>query len=314
MAERNNPGYRRAVLAVEQAQLALTRLEADQTVRAGALSLEQAQGVLATAKSARDAARRKLRLEVRRAFYTLLSAGRQQKVAREALAQAEEYRRAILNRRRTGAGIDLDVLGAERAYAEAAAGVTRADTGVYLAQETVSDLLRWPEGMSLAAVEVGAGEAAPLPEVADAVARALAASPEVRQARAGVAAAELAVKLTENDYTSELAQRAARLKLDEARLALDEAEHGVALQVRKALADGRLAESAVVVAGKVEAAAAEAYRAAKVRFEVGHAVADDLLTAQVRLYQARQASVQAALDRDLAGTVVVSLTGEGEEQ
>ncbi|MGE5508787.1 MAG: TolC family protein [Chitinophagales bacterium] len=310
LAEQNNPGYRRALLAVDQAQLALTRLRADQTVRAGALSLEQAEEALSTAQTAREAARRRLRLDVRRAFYTLFTAGRQQKVARDGLAQAEEYRRTILSRRKSGAGIDLDVLAAERAYAEAAAGVTRADTGAELAEQTLRDLLRWPAGRPLALGETVSGEKQTLPGTDEAIARALAASPEVAQARAGVAAAELAVKLAENDYTPDLVRRAAALKLEEARLALDDAEHGVALQVRKALADVRLAESAAQVAAKAESAAAEAYRAAKVRFDVGHAVADDLLTAQIRLYQARQAGLQASLDRDLAATAVLALIGE----
>lgn len=306
-AEASNPGYRRAGLAMDQAELALARLEADRSVKAGALALEQARGAVATARTARDAARRKLRLEARRAYYTLLTARRQQVVAREAMAQAEQQRRIILGHRGPGAATQLDVLNAERAVSEAVAGVQRADTGARLAELALLDLVGWPADVAVTLDEQAAGKPEPWPEEATAVSLALERSPEVRQAREGWQAARLSLSLTENDYTPDLSRKAAAARLADAALAVEEAERRVTLQVRRALAEARLAEAEVEVAAKTVAAATEGDRAARVRFDVGLSVTDELLTAQVRLFQARQAALQARLDLDLARATLDSL-------
>ncbi|MGE5623649.1 MAG: TolC family protein [Methanocella sp.] len=309
-AEAENPTYRRAVLAVEQAELALARLTADQAVKANALGLEQAEGALATAKVAREMALRKLRLEVRRAHYTLLTGRKQQGVAREALEQARDQKRLIDGRRAAGAATALETLSAERALAEAEAGVERAGTAARLASLTLADLLgREPEA-GLEPVEPGEAEPATLPAEAAAVASALELSPEVRQAREAVGAARVSLGLTANDYTPELVRKAAATRLSDALLAVDEVERRVGRDVRRALAEVGLATVGIETAERGEAAAAEAYRAAKVRFEVGQSVTDELLAAQVRLFQARQAVLQARLDRDLALTTLASLVGE----
>lgn len=309
-AEAENPTYRRAILAVEQAELALARLQADRTVKANALGLEQAEGALATAKVARAMALRKLRLEVRRAYYTLLTGRKQQGVAREAWEQAREQKRLLDGRRGSGAATALDALNAERALAEAQAGVARAGTAARLASLTLADLLgRAPDGELDPSEPAGDGLLT-LPGEAEAVASALELSPEVRQAREAVGAARVGLKLTENDYTPELARKAAAARLAEALLAVDEVERRVGREVRRALAEVGLAGVAVEAAERGEVAATEAYRAAKVRFDVGLSVTDELLAAQVRLFQTRQAVLQARLDRDLARTALASLIGE----
>jgi outer membrane protein TolC len=309
-AETGNPAYRRAVLAVDQADLALARIKADQSVKAGALALEQARGAVATARVGRDATRRKLRLDVRRAYYTLLTARRQEQVAREALALAEESRRIILGRRGPGASTQLDVLNAERVAAEAEAGSTRAVIGVHLAELSLADLLGWAAGTPLALEEKGAGEGVELPEEGAAAAQALEHSPEVRQTREALQAARVGLSLTENDYTPELTRKAAAERVDEAALTAVEAERRMALQARRALAEAQVAEAGVAAAGKAVTAAAEGFRAARVRLDAGLSVTDELLTAEVRLTQARQAELQARLDRDLARAALFSLIGE----
>ncbi|MGE5553503.1 MAG: TolC family protein [Betaproteobacteria bacterium] len=308
-AETGNPGYRRACLAVDQAELALERLRADQAVRAGALALQQAVGTKATAQVAQEAARRRLWLDVRRAYYTLLTAHKQREVAREALEQVKEQDRAVKRRRAAGAATQLDVLAIQRALAEATAGVERAETGVRLAELNLLDLLGWPADTQVE-LDQGVTDFVAVPGEAAAIRLALERSPELRQTREAVEAARLGVSLAENDYTPELARKAAELKLEEARLAAEEVERRLALQVRRVLADLELAETQVEAAVKATAAAAEGWRAAQVRFEAGVSGTEELLAAQVRLTQARQAELQARLDYDLARTGLFSLIGE----
>lgn len=310
VAEQGNPAYRRACLAVDQAGLALARLQADAAVRANALALQQAQSAQATAEVAREAADRKLWLDVQRAYYTLLAARRQQRLAREALDQAQEQLRVAQRRLGSGAGTRLEVLNAERVAAEAEAGVAKADVGARLAELGLQDLLGWPSDRPLAVDEHAPADTRSVPEEEIAVRLALERSPEARQAREAVAAARLAVSLGENDYTPGLAQKLAAARLSEAELLAEEAERRVALQVRRALAELRAAEAGVKAAAKATAAATEGHRAARVRFDTGATGLDEVLAAQVRLFQARQAELQARLDLDLARTAVFSLVGE----
>ncbi|HHW13815.1 MAG TPA: TolC family protein [Firmicutes bacterium] len=310
VAEQGNPAYRRACLAVDQAGLALARLQADAAIRANALALQQAESAKATAEVAREAAGRKLWLDVQRAYYTLLTARRQQQLAREALDQAQEQLRVAQRRLGSGAGTRLEVLNAERVAAEAEAGVAKADTGARLAELTLRDLLGWPSGKPLVLDEHAPSDFRPVPEEEAAVRLALERSPEVRQAREAVAAARLAVSLGENDYTPDLAQKLAAARLAEAQLGAEEAERRMALQVRRALAELGLAETGVKAAVKATAAAVEGHRAARVRFDTGATGLDEVLAAQVRLFQARQTELQARLDLDLARTAVFSLIGE----
>jgi outer membrane protein TolC len=247
---------------------------------------------------------------VRRAYYTLLTAHRQEQVAAEALTLAGESRRLILGRRGLGAATQLEVLNAERVVAEAEAGSVRAATGVHLAELSLGDLLGWAAGTPLLLAEDPAGEEAALPGEEAAAAQARERSPEVRQVREALQAARVGLGLTENDYTPALARQAAATRVDEAALAVAEAERRVGLQARRALAEVPVAEAGIAAAEKAATAAAEGYRAARVRLGAGVAVTDELLGAQVRLVQARQAELSARLDRDLARTALFSLIGE----
>jgi outer membrane protein TolC len=309
-AEHGNPTYLRAGLALEQAELALAKLQADRAVQPAALSLRQAEGGRAAAFVAKDAARRKLRLDVRRAYYSLLTARKQQEVAAEAVGQAKEQLRVIRGRQSEGAMVKLDVLNAEKAGAEAETGQTRADNGARVAALTLADLLGMPPDGPLQLDGSPPETKRVIPEEEIAINLAGSNSFELKQATEAQAAAELAEELTDNDYTPELIKKSAASRVQDAKLAVEEVRRRLALQVRRALSDAQVAEAGLNLAGKSVIAAQEAYRAAKVRFDAGLWVADELLTAQVKLFQTKQAELQARLDLDLARAAIFSLIGD----
>ncbi len=150
----------------------------------GALENNQASAEKETAASrgSRERLRQQLVLEASQAFLTAATAGAGVRVAEEALAQQQAFARAAQSRMEAGSAARLDVLKAELTVSEAEAALLAARNREKLAREALVTLTL-DERFRTATLQGVGDSMADLPAETAAVARALAARPDLEALR-----------------------------------------------------------------------------------------------------------------------------------
>ncbi|MCX6366557.1 MAG: efflux RND transporter permease subunit [Armatimonadetes bacterium] len=338
----------------------LVRLNRGQRFAAGPATiqgayLEQAQyaasatlpldivGLLSTAKSAAqldeliaqlgvEKARQEVSLDVRLACYELTRGQALLQVAKAAQETAQQRLKDAEASQRAGIAPRLDVLRAQTGLAEAQQRLLQAENGVALARAALATKLVLPLETALSLAELALPNKTDANEADEVVLRnqALAQRPELLQARAGIRASELGVKLAQRSLlpsmgislggqynpnagalsVRDIAQVAvgitvplsdggmararrqqAEAEKESAQAALSQAEEAVALEVRQAVLNTRDAEARLAVALQVEATAQEAARLSRVKYNAG--VSEGTVSPLLDLADAQAALTQA---------------------
>jgi outer membrane protein TolC len=338
----------------------LVRLNRGQRFAAGPATiqgayLEQAQyaasatlpldivGLLSTAKSAAqldeliaqlgvEKARQEVALDVRLACYELTRGQALLQVAKAAQETALQRLKDAEASQRAGIAPRLDVLRAQTGLAEAQQRLLQAENGVALARAALATKLVLPLETALSLAELALPNKTDANEADEVVLRnqALAQRPELLQARAGIRASELGVKLAQRSLlpsmgislggqynpnagalsVRDIAQVAvgitvplsdggmararrqqAEAEKESAQAALSQAEEAVALEVRQAVLNTRDAEARLAVALQVEATAQEAARLSRVKYNAG--VSEGTVSPLLDLADAQAALTQA---------------------
>lgn len=285
-------------------------------------------------------------LEVRRAYFQLLTAQAMAEVARGGADIARKHLDLTNVMLQAGTASERDVRASEADLAEAEQGVLKADNGVALARANLNRLM----GRDPAADMVAAAPP-PLPAVPEAstegIAQALARRPEIRQVEENLRAALAGVSLarTQNQPTLSARATAARqtpsafvdenyfaailmltwtpfdtpqmqsdVKEAHARAAqlealLEDARLGVRLDVEKAWRDLREARARIDTADRQVASAQAAYDVSELRYQAGKATQIEVSSALFDLVKARGNRTQATFDLHIAAADYAHATG-----
>jgi outer membrane protein TolC len=275
-----------------------------------------------------------LALEAREAFLAGRRAEALGEVTRRGLELARENVRLTRLLKERGLQAEVDVLEAERAEAEAEAGLLQAENGAALARANLNRVMGRPVDSPLELEPEG--ELPGEPEDLQALtARAVDARPEVLTLRHNIAAAEAGVRLARaagrprvdleaayalqtetalvpksgvaagvtitapiwNGAVNRYTVREAQERLEQLRAAVTALEQGIALEVQRQRLAMQEARARMAVADRAVAAAEKAFEITRLRLERGRAVQVEVLNSRLSLQRAL--ADRAAAENDL---------------
>lgn len=283
------------------------------------LGVESAEADLAAARS-------RIALRAREAYYDLVQAQGQLTIAQKTLEQLEENKRVVDRMFQVGSAPRADVLRLDASLAQGQQNLLTSENQLRVAQVALNLVMNREAGGELRADEVVETPAFDM-AIADARARAKEQRPELNSIAHQVAAAERATKAAQGALLPSLSlqyhyQReadpgafsqgedswwvggfarfelpvglgnVARVQQAKAQAAsaargLESSQNAVLLEVEQAHAAFEIARKGIDLAERQLAAAEESYRQVEVRYRNGEAAQVDLLDAQARLTAAR---------------------------
>jgi len=239
-----------------------------------------------------------LDLQVTNAFVGGLAAERFLALAQNAAGRAEDQVALANKLYQAGMAAFKDVLDAEAKRAEVLAGVVSARKGLELARIGLARLTGLAPGDLPSLDPAGASNAAPVINVAEAIAAATSNRYEAMQAREYVALAELNLELAQTypsgSYSALQAEAQLRSALYGQQAQLEELE----FQVRVAQLDLDAARQLTVLYEPAVVAAREGLRLAGLRYEAGMAINLEVLVAGLNLASA-EANYQNAIYQEM---------------
>lgn len=283
--------------------------------------------------------RNEIVLQVKQAFYDVLRAQELVKVAEEALQNAEIRRKLAQAAVDAGVSPKLDVMRAEAAVAAAQQAVIAARNALQLTKAAFNNVLgrRVDEPVELLPADEPEPETADFNQYLQ---EALSKRPEMIQANLGVSLAEKQVTAAKRDQLPSVVVRGqwdfnlktstfqpressfttiaalqfkiwdsgqtqgrieqARADVDKAKITIENAREGIALEVRNAYLSLQEAREKVAAAEKGLQAATESLRVARLRYEAGVSTQLELSDAELAYTQAEQNLVNARYDLRVA--------------
>lgn len=283
--------------------------------------------------------RNEIVLQVKQAFYDVLRAQELVKVAEEALQNAETRRKLAQAAVDAGVSPKLDVMRAEAAVAAAQQAVIAARNALQLTKAAFNNVLgrRVDEPVELLPADESVPELADFNQYLQ---EALSKRPEMIQANLGVSLAEKQVTAAKRDQLPSVVVRGqwdfnlktstfqpressfttiaalqfkiwdsgqtqgrieqARADVDKAKITIENAREGIALEVRNAYLSLQEAREKVSAAEKGLQAATESLRVARLRYESGVSTQLELSDAELAYTQAEQNLVNARYDLRVA--------------
>lgn len=283
--------------------------------------------------------RNEIVLQVKQAFYDVLRAQELVKVAEEALQNAETRRKLAQASVDAGVSPKLDVMRAEAAVAAAQQAVIAARNALQLTKAAFNNVLgrRVDEPVELLPADEPEPETADFNQYLQ---EALSKRPEMIQANLGVSLAEKQVTAAKRDQLPSVVVRGqwdfnlktstfqpressfttiaalqfkiwdsgqtqgrieqARADVDKAKITIENAREGIALEVRNAYLSLQEAREKVSAAEKGLQAATESLRVARLRYEAGVSTQLELSDAELAYTQAEQNLVNARYDLRVA--------------
>jgi cobalt-zinc-cadmium efflux system outer membrane protein len=291
-------------------------------------------------------ARNALIRDVRKAYVQALTARAMTAVAREAREVAAQHRALVVRMIEAGLAAPRDLSVAEGDLAEAEEGVVRADNGLRLALSDLQRLIGSREPVDADSLaEPGAGAADSTAD--DLLRSALRLRPELIALRKGIQAAEAGVALARAQGGPEVALQCsvarqtpsafvprdwaalglavswplrdggkrhadaeeARVRLDQLRARLDEAEAGIRLETQSAIAGIEAARSRIALCERRLKAAHDALEITEIRYEQRAATILELSGARLAVSRAAAACCEARSDLFLANAELKYATG-----
>lgn len=306
----------------------------------------QARGLVRAAQAGLDRARLILTFRASDAYYGLLRANGAEIIASENLTQAVRFVADAKNRADTGDIPAADVLKAQVPESQARAALARARNAVRLAQQALNSLI----GRQLN-VPITPADPPALPPLTltreQAVSRALANSPDVREAQANQEAAEAGLQVTRRQRDPEYSAQAgytrtsditaysyqatvtlsvtlplgdsgltrqqvkqAQAQVEQARAALALAQQQTELAVEQAFLDVASNEANLVATQDTARIAQDSLDKAREAFAAGLTTTRDVLDAQQALAQARNDVNAARYDLALSRARLTQAIGE----
>jgi outer membrane protein TolC len=292
-----------AILDEQQAAETAEAVDEGQVVSYGIAQLKYLLPAKATsdrllAEAALTALEINLDLQVTNAFVGGLAADRFLALAQNAAGRAEDQVALANKLYQAGMAAFKDVLDAEAKRAEVLAGVVSARKGLELARIGLARLTGLAPGDLPSLDPAGASNAAPVINVAEAIAAATSNRYEAMQAREYVALAELNLELAQTypsgSYSALQAEAQLRSALYGQQAQLEELE----FQVRVAQLDLDAARQLTVLYEPAVVAAREGLRLAGLRYEAGMAINLEVLVAGLNLASA-EANYQNAIYQEM---------------
>ncbi len=309
----NNPSIRLARLAVEKARVGLDEAEdrasdidADKIfnldlAKAKYVAPRQAQADLVAAEKSLAAAENGLRFQVEKAYYALLKAREMVRVTEASLKRAEAQLAVAKAGYKAGTVPYSDVLGAEAQVSSVGADLGTARNNELKARMQLNRILNRDLDDQLELVPEVAKVALEDIDLTEDIKGALRNRSEIVQARERLAVAELSLEVTGRYFTpNTYIYQTTSLATEQARVAVNDAEQDVRLDVRMAYLDMLEAENRISALEKAVAQARESSRLAELRYKAGVATQLEALSAEVALQQAEIKAVEAVHAFNLA--------------
>lgn len=300
IAFENSLALKMSRLTVEEAELNLAQVQATNLVQPSPTALIQAERQADIARRQLILDQFDLKLEVEEAYYSVLRAQNLVAVLEEALVVAKRQLEIAEERLARGTGTQSDVLNAASHVAQTEANLAQAQGGADIAllnfrrslgADFSEPIAPQPDEFVFQAYEVALERD---------IEFALSHRIEILQAQAGVEAAAKQVELSENDYTPELALKAAKVALQKAQNGLEQARRGIQLEIRQAHLSMQDAARRIPALAKSVEEAEENLRVATSMYEVDMAPLVQVMGAQAALSSARTDYVHAIFDYNLA--------------
>jgi outer membrane protein TolC len=310
LAGDNNLALQAARLELQHAEKQLIKAQADAAVTPSPVALRQAEVEVEVQRILLEQARSQVDLEVRSAYYGVLSQMQKKAIAEKSLAQAEEHLEIITTKAKEGLATKLDLVNAEKNAIQAKAALEAASAEEELAVLELKRVigLAYSEPISIELSEVEPEPIDLSPEKV--VERVLASSLELLRLQWALEISQLQEESARNEYTAPLLKDIYTNRRMKAELDLRQATRSVYLEAKRAWNNLKQAQSRVKLAEKELEAAQENYRITKSRFDGGLEIPNNLLRAQIDLTSAEHALVTAIFEYNLARIRLLNLMGE----
>ena len=310
LAGDNNLALQAARLELQHAEKQLIKAQADAAVTPSPVALRQAEVEVEAQRLLLEQTKSQVDLEVRSAYYGVLSQMRKRAIAEKSLAQAEEHLEIITTKAREGLATKLDLVNAEKNAIQAKAALEAAT-----AEEEVAVLelkrvmgLAYSDPISIEASEIEPEPIELSPE--EVVEKVLASSLELLRLQWALELSQLQEESARNEYTAPLLKDIYTNRRMKAELDLRAATRRVYIEAKRAWNNLKQAQDRVKLAEKELEAAQENYRITKNRFDGGLEIPNNLLRAQIDLTSAEHALVTAIFEHNLARIRLLNLMGE----
>ncbi len=310
LASDNNLALQAARLELQHAEKQLIKAHADAAVNPSPVALRQAEVEVEIQRLLLEQTRSQVDLEVRSAYYAVLSQMQKKAIAEKSLAQAEEHLEIIKTKAQQGMATKLDLVNAEKNVIQSKAALEAAAAEEELAVLNLKRVigLGYSQPITIEPPEVAQEPIGLSPE--EVVERVLASSLELLRLQWALELSQLQEESARNEYTAPLLKEIYTNRRMKAELDLREATRRVYLEAKRAWNNLKQAENQVKLAEKELEAAQENYRITKNRFDGGLEIPNNLLRAQIALTSAEHAVVTAIFEYNLARIRLLNLMGE----
>lgn len=311
IAHDNNLSLALARLEVDCAEKQLTKAKAEVALAPSPVALRQAEIAVEKQKLLFEQTRRQMVLEVRSAYYKVISEMQQRAIAEKRLERVREQLESIRAKHDQGLATKLEVIDAEKSLIQAEGYI-----GSALAEEELAVLelkrvmgLSFTDPIAIVCPSEEVVEAIKL-TLEEVVEKALRESLELYRLQWELEITQMQEESARNEHIPPLIKDIYGNRRMKAELELKEATRTAYLQAKQAWNDLRQAENRVRLSEKELEAAEEIYRIAKTRFDEGLESPGDLLCAQNGLALAQHGIVTAVFERNLARIQLLNLIGE----
>lgn len=223
----------------------------------------------------------KIKLGVQQAYYNLLHAEADLNLKKQSLNRAKAQLKVANAAFEVGTKAKTDILQAEMGVAGAEAALAAAENALAISQMKFNEILGVDVNKKWKLAQENKLVAAPSITLEQAQAKALEQRLEVKQKAGELNLAEINVKILEEwAMLSTYQGRIARNNVEKAKLAIDEQNRLIKMEVAEAYLNLNAAKTAIDFRKKAQEAAAESYRLTNLRFENGLATTLEVIQAE----------------------------------
>ncbi|MFM1651237.1 TolC family protein [Brevibacillus sp. B_LB10_24] len=255
-------------------------------------------------------AENKVKLGAEKAYYDLLNAQEDLTLKKQSQERAELQLKVAKSAFDVGTKAKTDVLQAEAALAAAQAATSAAESNLEVARLNLNQFLGVELNKQWKLVKTDAQANVKMPELNDAVAKALEQRPEITQATEQIKLSELNVDIIRKyssiaTYQGQMAEN----DVEKAKIDLEQTKRSISIEVAQAYYNLNSAKTSIEALKKARDAAAENYRLTNLRFENGLSTTLEVIGAEEELSNRENQYQQAVHNFNLATVTLQNAIG-----